>query len=234
MPLSLIPQVFFDLIARVIPGCVLVITGYLTILGPKKAIDAIVSASATQSIVNFWSLVLLIIFAYVSGLIFNELWYLTFEKIRSTRVKENHKRYLGSCIAEYNKIRKCFGESELSLRGKDLPPVHVMHDHVRLRSQSEAYRLLKLRAEVYLFDTLFTGFMVLAMTNILVWYHDAKLFALDRAALELAMMVVMLTFWRGGDKLEKFYRNGTCMAWLLLSFPIGPQEQMKGEKNRLA
>jgi hypothetical protein len=229
MPLNLVPQVFYDLIARVVPGFVVAIIWYLTILGPKKAINTLITISSEQSILNLWSFALLIMLAYILGFILNELWDLTFQKIKR---KTERGRKLRSSIAQYNRIRKCFGKSELEFGHEDLPSIHIMHDHLRLRSDSEAYRLLKLRAERTLCEALFTGVFLLPIVNILFWYNDGNLLMLDRIALELVVVVAILAFWRGGNKLEEFYVGGTCTSWLLLNFPIGPDKQAEAKEDK--
>jgi len=232
MPLSLIPQVFFDLIARVIPGCVVVITWYLTILGPNKALNTIITASSKQNIFNFWSFALLIILSYILGLILNELWSLTFKRIKDKILKGKKKKYIESCISENNKIRKCFGESELRLTHEDLPSLHVIHDHLRLFSDSEAYRLLKLRAEARLCEALFTGLLPLPIINILFWYNYSRLFMMDRFFIELTAIVAIIVFWRKSNRFEKFYIRGTCISWLFFNFPIGPLKRTKLDRNK--
>jgi hypothetical protein len=232
MPLSLIPQVFYDLIARVVPGSVVVIMWYLTMLGPKKAINTLITISPKQNIISLWSFALLIMLAYVLGFILNELWDLTFRKIKRKTSQERKSRHLKSSIAQYDRIRKCFGKSELQFGHEDLPSLHTMHDHLRLRSDSEAYRLLKLRAERTLCEALFTGIFLLPIVNVLFWYNGGNLLMLDRIALELVVIVALLTFWGGVNKLGMFYVGGTCTSWLLLNFPIGPDKQAEAEEDK--
>ena len=232
MPLSVVPQVFYDLIARVVPGAVVAIMWYLTILGPKKAINTLITILSKQNLISLWSFALLIMLAYVLGFILNGLWDLTFRKIKRKTSEERKSRHLRSNIAQYDRIRKCFGRPGLEFGHEDLPSIHTMHDHLRLRSDSEAYRLVKLRAERTLCEALFTGIFLLPIVNILFWYNDGNLLMLDRIALELVVIVAILTFWRGVNKLGKFYVGGTCTSWLLLNFPIGPDKQAKAEKDK--
>ena len=239
MSLSVIPQIFYDLIARVIPGFVMIITWYLTIVGPSEAINTIKIVYSKQDKSNFWLAVLLFILSYVLSFILDELWPL-FRKIRKIirkitkgqKEKDKEKERIESCIAENNKIRKCFGESELEFENKDWPSFWVIYGHLRLYSQSEVYRLLKLRAEAQLCTILFIGFLPLPIINILFWYNDPKLLILDRIFLELAVIVAILAFWRGRNKFKKFYIVGTYRSWLFFSFPIGPLKQTKAERPK--
>lgn len=239
MPLDLIPQVFYDLIARIIPGTVLIIASYLTVLGPKKAIDTLVSVAVTippeRKILNVWLFALLMILAYVLSMIVHELWSLASKAITSVD-KKNQKKEKKSkekkkeppkrvCFEQDGKIRKCFEEPALGFESSDLPATHVMHDHLRLYSPSEAYRLLKLRAERNLCEVLFTGFLLLALVNILLWYHEFKWPIPDWTVLELALVLGLVTLWNGRKRFDELYRKGTCTAWLLLNFPVGTHKQ---------
>ena len=226
MLLNLIPQVFYDFIARVIPGFVVIATWYLAILGPNKAIDTIttISSKSSQSLFNFWSFSVVIVLSYMLGFVLDELRSLTFGRIKKKYLKRMRPEYIRRCIVEDGKIRKCFGKSALKIKSRDLPPFHAIHDHLRLRSQSEAYRLLKLRAEARLCDVLFTGLSPLPAINILFWHRDSQLLMLDRIVLELVLIGAMIAFWRASDKLQQFYRTGTLRSWLFSSFPVGPLE----------
>jgi len=231
MPLTLIPQVFFDLIARIIPGLAIVIAWYVTTLGPNKTLDTLVTASSKQNILNFWSFALLTILSYLLGFILNELWSLTFGRIKRRVFREKTGKYLESCLADNDKMRKCFGESELGLTIEDFPALHIIHDHLRLYSDSEGYRLLKLRAEARLSEALFIGLLLLPIINIVCWYYDSQLFMLDRFVLELLLVVAIITFWRKSNQFERFYITGTCTSWLFFSFPVGPLKQAKADSK---
>lgn len=234
MPLSLVPQVFYDLIARVIPGFVLIMMWYLTILGPNKAIDTIITISSEpgQSVFSFWSFAMLVILSYVLGFVLDELRSLTFGRIRRQSLKRKRRKYVESCIAHDSKIRKCFGGPALELENQDLPPLHTIHDHLRLHSQSEAYRLLKLRAEARLSEVIFTGFSPLPLINILFWYKDSKLLMLDRMVLELVLIIAMIAFWRASNRFQKFYITGVYTSWLFYSFPIGPLKRTETHRRQ--
>jgi len=229
MPLNLIPEFFYDLIGRVIPGFVVIIMWYLTILGPNKAIDTItrVSSQSNQPIFNLWSFSILLAIAYLLGLILEEIWSVTFWRIKGNKRGSREAQQIDWCIAEYERVRKCLGQPELGLQRQDLPPIQIVQDHLRLHSQSEAYRLVKLRAETRLSDTLFTGLLLLPVINVLFWYRDSRFLMLDRIFLELALILAIVILWRAGDSFHRFYVGGTHMSWLLYSFPIHPPKQIE-------
>jgi len=51
-----------------------------------------------------------------------------------------------------------------------------MHDNLRLHSESEAYRLLKVRAEIRMCEVLFMGLLITLFINIVFWVSDFKIF----------------------------------------------------------
>jgi hypothetical protein len=239
MSLSIVvPQIFYDLIARVVPGFVVFLVWYVGVLGPNQAISAI---KDNRDVFDIWLFALLVTLSYILGFILDELWSLTFHKIKLGfildklwslvfhRIRKNKEReYIKSCIDDNNKIRKCLRESNIEFKDEDLPSVYAMHDHLRLYSESEAYRLLKVRAEVRLCGGLFMGFLFLLIINGLFWrLNDSGTFMLDRVALELLVFLVIPTLWIGSNRLEKFYTIGTCRAWLFYNFPVGPLKVRK-------
>jgi hypothetical protein len=280
MDFGFIPQVFYDLIARVIPGTVVIIVWYLTILGPNKAAETITEAASNKNIFNFWALALMFMLSYVLGFILQETWASTFKKKREKtdddkedrektdddkedrektdddkedrektdddkedrektdddkedreKADDDKKDPKLTSIDRYNKVRKCFGEPELEFGSKDLPDSHIMIDQIRPHSASEAYRLLKLRAETRLCEGLFVGLFLLPVINILFWYYDDELLMLDRAILELVVIIAIITLWRARNRHEELYRDRTSASWLSISFPVGPRKQAEEDKN---
>lgn len=253
MPWSLIPQISYDLIARVVPGAVIFIMAYLTLWGPEAAIRNFITVSSQQNVFSFGTVLLGIIFSYILGFILAEWWIITFpwwSKIFHTfhkRLSTNKKtediktsqpgskspseNYFETAITQYNKIRALSGKNALTFTGRDLPYDYVMHDHLRVYSESEAYRLLKLRAEQRLCQCLYIGFTLLAIMNIVCWIKGFRFFAWDRAMLEGILFVSMYAFWRRNYKTEKYMMNGICNMWLFFNFPIDPKDIVSGSKN---
>ena len=255
MNLDLVPQIFYDLIARVIPGFVLILAWYLTVRGPNKALREMIRILSNQNLTNFWSLSLLIVVSYVLGFILKELWSLTIQNLISKRTIKNRRKYKNDAIAQYNRARKCLGKPALGFKRKELPATHTMFDDVRRDSSSEGHRLLKLQAEAHLCEALFTGFVLLPIINTVLWYKELTVFMFDRtvwalaqqreiacivqlgafilhrAVWELALVVVLVSLWRARKRSAQFYAGGTYGAWLALRFPIDAQESTDKEES---
>ena len=226
MEWSLIPQVFYDAIVRIVPGFVSIFAWYLTILGPSQAVHNLTDTD--QNIFGLGAVTWLAALSYVLGFILKELWYLTFNKLKQKATEK-------SAIDEYKEHRGCLGKSVSDLEGQDLPDAHVMHDYVRIYLPSEGARLLKLRAERNLCRTLFTGLFLLPVVNILHiapdWHLNCKPLTPDRVFLEIAMIAALIVLWKANSKLGQLYARRTCRSWLSLCFPVGPLEQKLAGKN---
>jgi hypothetical protein len=65
MPLNLIPQIFYDLISRVIPGTVLLISWYISSIWLIKDPKFINGILANKSLFNFWHVSSFFILSYI-------------------------------------------------------------------------------------------------------------------------------------------------------------------------
>jgi hypothetical protein len=298
MPWNIIPQIFYDFIARVTPGAVTLIIGLLVYLGPAKAINAVLITSSKQNILSFGISIVGILISYVLGFMFSELWGSLFkpfherwtskteakfkltknalEQLKNTGVPHamieklellNNefkgedeflnvmKKHIGeeqflpyqnvilkytmqqrnpiqAAIRYHNKIRDAVGMEHVSfIKEDELPPVHIMHDHLRLLSEAEGYRLLKLRAERDMGRALSIGFFLLAVLNIGYWFSEARLFAIDRMLLEIFLFFAIWAFWRQSAKFENYYIHGTCTQWLLTICPVKLRQAVSQEKD---
>lgn len=301
MPWNIIPQIFYDFIARVTPGGVTIIVGMLVYFGPINAISGLLTVSSKQNILSLGMSIVGILISYIVGCIFYALWGVIFKpfhkrwtsKTEATfkitkkaleqfknrgipdevikKLERLNKKFIGE--DEFlNILKKCLDEKQLMsyqeiivkyaiqqadpicaaikyhnrirdvvemehlpfTKSDELPPVHIMHDHLRLLSESEGYRLLKLRAESIMGRTLSIGFSLLAVLNIWCWINDTKLFVIDRLLLEIVLFSAIWAFWQQSAKLENYYIHGTCTQWLLTSCPVKLRQAASQEKKQQA
>jgi hypothetical protein len=120
-----IPQIFYDVIARVLPGLLFIIILYLAF--PNEMImklEFIKSGQGNNFIDSLGKGILLIIISYFLGWIFSSLIYLPYEEdIRKKKEKENEK----------------------SLKEK--------YQWIRLSHPAAGFRIVKLRAEARMLET---------------------------------------------------------------------------------
>jgi hypothetical protein len=235
MDWNLIPQVFYDLLSRVIPGFVAILAWYLAALGPLEAIEsALVELSNKDSqILNLWSSTIIFVLAYVLGFILEGLWALTFEKLRETaKSRAREKHWQVNSVDEYNTMRVCLNEPELKFESAKLPPSYTMLDQARLHLPSEIHRLLKLRGERRLCERIFLT-CSLSVANLAVFlliYSNWRTF--DRIAMLILAGIAAFCLWPLGKKFDKFFTMGICTTWLLINFPIGSPGTAKSDQKK--
>lgn len=228
-PWDLVPQVFYDFIGRVMPGAVIMITGYLLVFGPDRAVKIVSRTSAKPSLLNLWSFLLLALAAYVVGIVMGQIWIITFGKIRSKSRKEAAQQCMKLGVTQYNKVKKALGKSELALNLTELPDFFIMLDHLRVCSSTESSRLLKLRAEKRLCQGLFVELGILSIVNIYFMYGFSEEFFTARVVLEIFMIITMFCCWTWMVRLERYFMTGTCLAWLFYNFKNSTKQHIHSE-----
>ena len=177
---DLIPEVFFDLIARVVPGS-LFLAGLLTVhLGPKEF--ARVLAGSLPS-ANTASLLLILLLAYFAAIVLKVIWeFLTWARREVTTV-----------VLPRRKERVNQAPSDSFLR-------------IQRGSPSGATRLLKLQAEKNMCEVLVPGLTILLVSNALRIHADASDFR-ERIALGIVLLIFGLACWWWRSILESLYQH---------------------------
>jgi len=85
---NFIPQLFYDFLARIIPGAILIVTLTLVVLGPAAATDFVLNSAEDSELFGFGTLLLGILGSYLTGLISGQLWEISFGWI-SRRIQNN-------------------------------------------------------------------------------------------------------------------------------------------------
>lgn len=196
MTLSItIPQLFYDLIARVIPGFL-----FLLMLGFEVSAIAVNAnpqeASSDNPIATIMVGLALIILCYLMGWVLRAFTFLSVEK----KVK-----------AEY----------EL----KEKPPsVEEKYNRIRMENEAIGFRITKLRAEARMLETLRTGmtFVFLIGVSLLLLNQLAFLPITDQSVLVWAIrlgipLVLAIAFWRCERRgWRNFYGNVNSHYGLVL------------------
>jgi hypothetical protein len=79
---GLIPEVFFDLIARLVPGSLFLVGAFAVHLGPKTFAEALASALPSA---NLASLLLFGLLAYFVAIVLKEIWEFSARTVRTVR-----------------------------------------------------------------------------------------------------------------------------------------------------
>jgi hypothetical protein len=210
--LSLVPQIFYDFLGRVVPGSVLIILLPLAVYGPNAAINTIFSENNITKLPLFWQIVIWLLLSYIIGFLLGGFVAKLSKILFKKKEIEIESRCKTRGIKECKLVHKFFN---LPYKGKDeskdLPEIFVMHDHIRDFAPSEASRLLKLRAEKRIFQILALAGIILVCIN--TWFSQNN-WDLDRIVMEIVLILTVFISWKRLEKMEEFYNNGVINYWL--------------------
>jgi hypothetical protein len=153
---NVIPEIFYDIIARVIPGSVLVLVSTMIYLGPSKVVKMLLSDSTKiDARLTLLFLLLAYLVAVVTGSVWNiadeaeKGWKEWMEKRREKKEKKSEEAEATPKKTEGGKAQDAPFDTEKAFFRvrKDLP--------------QEASRLLKIQAEKSLCEMLIVGFSAL-------------------------------------------------------------------------
>ncbi len=160
---SWIPQVFYDLIGRIVPGAILLISGFLLVAGWKDSVEELTKLLGKEEIP--YSLVLLtgVLFSYLTGILLGGFGYFAWD-VANKCVRE---RYRGKLPVEAVKPPS-----------KDKPGSNVsyIYDAIQHYEPAAGARLAKLRAEQNMCRVLAIGFAILAIIHLCVNWRKQYFF----------------------------------------------------------
>jgi GrpB-like predicted nucleotidyltransferase (UPF0157 family) len=146
--LGLIPQVFYDLIGRVVPGATVLAASSLLFEEPERLVEVGGSAFDRAAFWPFFSILTALLVSYVTGLLLGAIWFFF-------AGREWEKKPPSLSIHERPDL------GHLGIRQS------FMYDAVHLYNSAAGARLAKLRAEQHLCGVLVVGFSLLSAVRIL-------------------------------------------------------------------
>ena len=142
---SLIPQLFFDLIARLIPGLVIIWSFYLAFYG-NTLIDLDKLVAKVSNILpknDFFLFCITVVLFYVSSILFYGLW------AAVVRVLKPTLDYIGLCTKN-SFVEVMETSHEYSFR----------HDYIKLKAPVAGNRITKLKAEIHMSGALTAAYLI--------------------------------------------------------------------------
>jgi hypothetical protein len=228
MDWNVIPEIFYDIIARIIPGSVLVIATTMIYLGPSKVVKMLLSDSTE---IDAPLTLLFLLLAYLVAIVTGSVW----EAV--------------SCLA------KRWGECNLAKRWKDWikrrrekkkskeieaatsKPIKVEKAQdvpfdtdrtffrVRKDLPQEASKLLKIQAEKRLCEVLIVGFSVLWPVDLCLCVFGSPPYQGEQAFLLGAIALSIFSCWEWRIHLENQYLDSLGMLQDILD----EQERKKAD-----
>ncbi len=208
---NLVPQVFYDLVARVMPGGVLIVASTLVITGPSDAIGLITKPNDNTELFSIGAFLIGILLAYAIGIIVGQLWEITIGRTIRKTLAQEERSCKDTCLAEHNLLLKQVGRPEVNLEASNLPRVSTMREHLRIVAPQDAARLLKVRGEYRSCEVLCIGFLTLLAINSLVLRYDPSI---ERMTLEALLAIAVPICWTKVFGLRRHFVNGATIFWL--------------------
>jgi len=235
---NFIPQLFYDFLARVLPGAIIIIVSAAVILGPSYTAKYILDPDQNDKLFAFGPLLLWITGSYLTGFILGQLWQDTIQQLIKKKEKNLEKERKQKRLNEHNKILRALKKPQLEITPDDLPREFVMREHIRQVKPSEAARLLKVRAEIRLCQVLILGFLLLWLINIvylLLWLKEAYESVAERIILAILLPIAVLACWTRAKRLYSHFVDGISVTWLIHAssgeFPIQTSINKKSEHD---
>lgn len=224
---SLIPQLFYDVIGRIIPGATVLASALILWEGPEKALRHLAKWSDNPNEANISTILIImgnLLAAHILASLLGGFWFLI-SRIKCKRELKGFGKYLNLWGKKgEDKIEKRF-----EIFGKDYPvpgamcmmktasdKIAYMYDHVLLNCPKAGARIAKLRAEQHMSGVLIIGFLLLILSC--YWFPYVKqsglLFLVGvEALLIFAVTSAGLLAWH----LEKRCNTALFNLWLLIS-----------------
>jgi len=215
-----LPNVYYDFLARIVPGAAVVLGAVYLREGPYRGIGFVMRVVCEpEPWVPRFAVGLLA--AYFIGLIIGELGELVAGRLLEHRDLEKGLAVARECLDEHNRTAEISGGRPLEVLPEELPTIGLMAEEIAVADPHTGGRLLALSAERRMCLVLALGLFLLAMFNVLLYTVD---FVPKRLFVEALLVVSILVLWRRSTRLHLRSVRQTCQAWLM-GTPGEPAEQ---------
>ena len=172
---TLIPQLFYDVIGRIIPGATLLASTLMLFEGPLKALQHLATWSENPAEANISTALIImgnLLASHILASLLGGVWFRII-RIRCDRDLKGAGKYLnawaerGECIIR-DRFNLAFDKEhpeplDISKMKTPSEKIAYMYDYVLLHCPKAGARIAKLRAEQHMSGVLMIGFIVLAL-----------------------------------------------------------------------
>jgi hypothetical protein len=206
-----IPQVYYDFLARIVPGSAVILGALYLRHGPSRGINFAFRVICEQEHSWVCRFGIGLLAAYLIGLILGELGEFLAGRVLRRRDSELEKGLMRECLDEHSRALQAVGREPVTLELDDLPDSGLMAEQVTVVDHYSGSRLLALSAERRLCLVLAFGLFMLAVGNLLAYAADL---IPKRLVVEGLLVLSVLVLWRRGMRLHERVVRRTCIAWL--------------------
>jgi hypothetical protein len=229
---TLIPQLFYDVIGRIIPGATLLGTSLILFEGPFKALRHLATWSDDTSNGNI-SIALIVmgnlLASHILASLLGGIWFRVF-RIKCYRELKGFGKYLNAWAKKgedriEHRFKQAFDDKhpppgDIGKMSSPTDRIAFMYDYVLLRCPKAGARIAKLRAEQHMSGVLMIGFLVLAL--ICYWFPYIKESVKETGLIpwvvvELLLIAAVISSGALAWHLEKRCGAALFNLWLLAS-----------------
>jgi hypothetical protein len=179
MDWDIIPEVFYDIIARIIPGSVLVIAACMVYFGPSQVLETLLTNS---DLVDARLTLAFLLLAYLVAVIVGPIWEVAGDLKRwKERMEEKRE-------AEEQETAGSTSVEAENAKDASLDPDRILFRTLKHLPKAAA-KLSKFQAEVKLCEVLIVGFGVLGPVNLGLCVFGDSLYRVERVFLLAAMAI---------------------------------------------
>ena len=213
--LGIIPQLFYDLIARIVPGLFVVLSSVLLLTGTNVGITSLnncIDWYAKLEGVKLEIFLFGLLFSYIVSIFLDGLFRCArvivkrFNKDNKFFPKHIEKAKI-SAINSFNKI------NNTEMNNIILPDVSIMYDDIRLCNPIAGSRLVKIRAEYHMARVISSGILVIYIVYLIKFGRPHNL---ESSVTLLMLSIAFIVFLLTSMQRRKRYYWGLCNHWVLL------------------
>jgi hypothetical protein len=222
MNLNFIPQVFYDLIARLIPGSILIWSSYIVYFGTSICIEHFKKIMNKTWEINFLLFIMILLVAYIISIILSGLC--SFISKLKSFLKTIFEKKVDKKDNFYDNLKNntIIAENALKIQSKqniEFPGTVFIYDYIRFKRPDIGARFVKLRAELRMSKVLGLGWMILFILNILKVPFDSiieldtiKEFLIIECIIGIGLIGILIFY----NRLNTKYTLGLNNYWILL------------------
>lgn len=223
---TLIPQVFYDLIGRIVPGLIILVTGYFAWKGHninQQDINNLLNWFEGKEKSTFLHMLSFILISYTVAFVldgFNKIYRGITKRLKYKKEKIDllDIEYVESIVVK-TVCTDFIRSSELFktdiMPEYNFPSVPILYDLMRLKDKEVGARLVKLSAEMKMCQTVITGLVIVIIVCLINAIKNIQSIAYYAVFISIIILFA-ISFWAIGNHLKERFQWSLCNHWLLL------------------
>lgn len=207
-----LPKVYYDLMARVLPGATIVLGALYLKHGPLRGFNFVLRIVCEPELSWVCRAGVMLVASYVIGLIVGEMGELVAGRMLERRDAENELVLMRECFDDHARSVEAAGAGQVTMAPDELPSVAVMGEQIAVVDRHSDGRLLAVRAERRLCHVMGLGMFLLALGNLMMFAGDLIPI---RMVVEGGLILSILVLWRRSTRLHERHVRKVCLTWLM-------------------